>query len=93
MAIARMFENPNASQEQYDAVRAQLGVSEENPPEGAVLHVAGPSPRGGWRVVEVWESEEAAAKFDAEKVEPALEAAGVQRPAPEVWPVHNLINP
>jgi hypothetical protein len=44
-------------------------------------------------VVEVWESEEAAAKFDAEQVEPALAAAGVQRPAPEVWPVHNIVNP
>ncbi|MDQ6914198.1 MAG: hypothetical protein M3155_00115 [Actinomycetota bacterium] len=91
MAIARMFENPAVSQEQYDAVRERLGVGEGNMPDGGLVHVAGPSPDGGWRVVEVWESEEAAAKFDTEQVEPALQAAGVQRPAPQVWPVHNLV--
>jgi hypothetical protein len=91
MAIARMFENPDVSAEQYDAVGERLGVDASNLPEGAILHVAGPAPTGGWRVIEVWESEEAAAKFDTEQVEPALQAAGIQRPAPQVWAVHNLI--
>ena len=27
------------------------------------------------------------------EVEPALEAAGIVRPAPEIWQVHNLIQP
>jgi hypothetical protein len=91
MAFVRMFDNPNASQEQYDAASAQIGVSSDNMPEGAVLHVAGPSPTGGWRVTEIWESEEAAQKFDAERVLPVLEQVGVERPEPQVWQVHNLV--
>jgi hypothetical protein len=91
MAIARMFENPDGTQEQYDAAVQQLGVGSENMPDGAVLHVAGPAPGGGWRVIEVWESEDAAQKFDAERLEPVLQAVGIERPAPQVWPVHNLV--
>jgi hypothetical protein len=86
-----MFDNPDGNQAQYDAVSEQLGITAENIPEGGVLHVAGPSPNGGWRVVEVWESEDAARKFDEERVEPLLQQVGVERPAPEVWQVHNLV--
>ena len=39
---------------------------------------------------EVWESEEQARAWD-DKLEPALEAAGIVRPTPEIWQVHNLI--
>lgn len=91
MAIVRMFDNPSVSAEQYDAANAQIGASADNVPEGGILHVAGPGPDGGWRVVEVWESEEAARKFDEEQVEPVLRQVGVERPAPQVWEVHNLI--
>jgi hypothetical protein len=44
MPIAVLFDNPDATEEQYDAVRATLGISENAPPEGGILHVAGPSP-------------------------------------------------
>jgi hypothetical protein len=91
MAFVRLFDNPNVGQEQYDAAREQVGVTSENMPEGAVLHVAGPSPNGGWRVVEIWESEDAAQKFDEDRVLPALQQVGVQRPPPETWQVHNLV--
>jgi hypothetical protein len=91
MAFVRMFDNPNVTQEQYDAASQQVGVTPDNMPEGAVLHVAGPSPDGGWRVVEIWESEEAASTFDAERVEPVLQQVGIQRPAPTTWQVHNLV--
>ena len=56
-----------------------------------MVHVAGPSPNGGWRVVEVWESEEAAQKFDEETLLPLLQSVGVDRPEPETWTVHNLV--
>jgi hypothetical protein len=91
MAFVRLFDNPDGTQEQYDAARAQIDVSSDNMPEGALLHVAGPSPTGGWRVTEIWESEEAAQKFDAETILPILEQVGIQRPEPTVWQVHNLV--
>jgi len=89
MAFARMFDNPNLKQEQYDAMVEKMGVN-DNPPDGAVVHIAGAAPDGSWRVIEVWESEEHAAAWDA-KLEPALAQAGIVRPAPEKWQVHNLI--
>lgn len=91
MTFVRMFDNPNGTQEQYDAASQQIGVTPDNLPEGGLLHVAGPSPDGGWRVVEIWESEEAARKFDEERVEPVLRQVGIERPAPAVWQVHNLL--
>ena len=91
MAFVRLFDNPEGTQEQYDAASQQLGITAENLPDGGLFHVAGPSPSGGWRVVEVWESEEAARTFDEETLLPLLQSVGVERPEGETWPVHNLV--
>ena len=90
MAIAMMVDTPEGSAEVYDKVREQLGL--EGKPAGGIFHVAGPSPNGGWRVVEVWESQEAAEQFFEERLKPAFEAVGFQnRPDPEFWPVHSYM--
>jgi len=87
MAVATMVDNPNGSQEIYERVRALLGVDR---PAGGILHVAGPSPNGGWRVIELWESEDDARGFVKERLLPAFEAVGVPAPPqPEIWPVHS----
>jgi len=91
MAFVRLFDNPEGTQEQYDAATQAINIDESNLPEGSVLHVAGPSPTGGWRVVEVWESEDAARKFDEEQLMPVLQQVGVERPEPQVWQAHNLV--
>lgn len=90
MAFARMFDNPNVTIDQYDATVEQLGVSNENMPEGGMIHIAGAGPDGSWRVIEVWESEGHARAWD-ETLEPVLAARGIARPAPQTWQVHNLI--
>ena len=90
MAFARMFNNPNVTKDQYDATREKLGVTEDNMPDGGIIHFAGEGPDGSWRVVEVWESEEHARAWDG-KLEPVLSAQGINRPAPETWQVHNLL--
>ena len=87
--FARMFNNPNVTKDQYDATVAKLGVSSDSLPAGSILHVAGEGP-AGWRVIEVWESEDDARAWD-EKLEPVLAASGIVRPAPETWQVHNLM--
>ncbi|MGH2826966.1 MAG: hypothetical protein ACRDKF_08340 [Actinomycetota bacterium] len=87
MAVAMMVDNPEGSQEGYNAVRNKLGLER---PAGGIFHVAGPSPNGGWRVIEVWESEEDAKRFVKERLMPAFEAAGTAPPPPpQFWPVHN----
>jgi hypothetical protein len=90
MAIAMLVDNPDGSQELYDRLRKQLDLDE---PAGGVLHVAGPSPNGGWRVIEVFESEDDASRFIKERFRPALEAVGFtgQRPEPQFWPVYNYM--
>ena len=87
MAVAVMVDNPNGSRDVYEEVRRRLGSTK---PAGGVFHIAGPSPKGGWRVVEVWESEEQADRFFHEHLVPALRAAGMSDPPPlrELWPVH-----
>jgi hypothetical protein len=89
MAVVMMVDNPRGSQEIYDRIREQLGLEK---PAGGILHVAGPSPNGGWRVLEVWESEEDAKRFAKERLVPAFEAASAPPPPPpQFWPVHNYM--
>ena len=90
MAIAVVVDNPEGSQEIYEKVRAQIGL---DAPAGGIFHLAGPSPNGGWRVLEVWESEDDARRFREERLMPAFDAAGVPRPAspPEIWQIHNYM--
>ena len=90
MAVAVMVDNPNGSQEIYERVRELIGL--ERPP-GGIFHLAGPSPNGGWRVIEVWESEDDAKRFLQERFKPALEAVGVPGPPPQpqVWPAHSYM--
>jgi hypothetical protein len=90
MPVAMLVDNPHGSQEIYDQVRAHIGLEA---PAGGIFHVAGPSPNGGWRVIEVWESEEDAKRFLEERLKPALEAVGVPGPPPQpqFWPVHNYM--
>jgi hypothetical protein len=89
MAVAMMVNNPEGSQETYEQVREQLGLEK---PAGGIFHAAGPSPNGGWRVIEVWESEEDAKRFVKERLLPAFEAAGASPPPPpQLWPIHNYM--
>jgi hypothetical protein len=89
MPVAMMVDNPEGTQETYDQVREQVGLDR---PAGGVLHVAGPSPNGGWRVIEVFDSEDAAKRFVKEHLAPAFQAIGAPPPPPpELWPVHNYI--
>jgi hypothetical protein len=51
-----------------------------------------PSPNGGWRVIELWESSEDAKRFVKERLLPAFEAAGAPAPPPpQLWPVHHYM--
>ncbi len=47
---------------------------------------------GGWRVVDVWESQEAINAFFQEKLGPALQEAGIPAAPPQFWPVHNMLS-
>lgn len=89
MPVAIIVDNPQGSQETYEQVREHLGLDR---PVGGVLHVAGPSPDGGWRVIEVFDSGDEAKRFAKERLAPAFEAVGAPPPPPpQIWPLHNCM--
>ena len=47
MTVAMQIDNPNGSQELYEKIRSEIGLTR---PAGGQAHIAGPLPDGGWRV-------------------------------------------
>ena len=88
MSVAHIIENPGGTKEQYEQVRKELGIGSQLPP-GQLVHIAGASD-SGWVVVNVWETREAAEKYNTEKVSPARTKAGLANTPPRIVEVHNL---
>jgi hypothetical protein len=64
---------PGVTEDDYAKVLAELGGAEQDAP-GLIAHVAGPV-EGGFRIVDIWESEEAAQRFAQEHLDPAVRRA------------------
>ncbi len=54
--------------ENYERLAAALG---DFVPDGLIVHVAGPT-ESGFRIIDVWESEEAWERFRNERLRPAI---------------------
>lgn len=93
MAVGLRVKFAGGTEEQYEAVNAEMGV-EENPPAGLIFHAAGPI-EDGWGVIDFWESRDLFDTFLAERIGPAIEALGDRAPQspPDIkeFPVHNVI--
>ena len=76
MAICLIVENPDQSREQAEQVMAHVRGTGPFPPDGARLMLAGPA-NPGWRVISVWESDDARERFFAERLAPAYIEAGL----------------
>jgi hypothetical protein len=76
MAFVQIIENPEQTEEQAGQVLAHVRSSGPVPPEGNRLMLAGPA-NPGWRVISVWDSEQARDQFFAERLAPAYKAAGL----------------
>ena len=94
MAILMIHDAPGGTQEQYEEVGARLAQSgafdslSDWQTDGILSHAAGPTD-DGWRVVDVWESEEAFQRF-GEKIGPVLQEVGFPG-EPKVFPLHNFV--
>jgi hypothetical protein len=73
----------------YDGLFTKVSPALRQAP-GFVLHVSHPLD-GGWRVVEIWESREDAARFFAETIAPNL-PQGI-RPKLTFEPLHDVLRP
>jgi hypothetical protein len=97
MAIAYVQDLPNATQELYDAIVRELG-GDAIAPAGLIVHAAGPH-GDGWRIIDIWESQEALETFDRELLGPARERVFAAMnivpagPAPtsDIMQIHHLL--
>jgi hypothetical protein len=92
--IIAVFQGPGFTQENYEeSVRRLTGRNKmtspsEWPVEGLLAHIAGQG-ANGFRVVDVWASEDAFRQF-GEKLVPILRAIGVEG-QPESYPAHTVV--
>jgi hypothetical protein len=94
MPIVAVFELPGLTQQNYEeTVRRLTGKNRMSSPsdwpvEGLLVHVAGQGAKG-FRVVDVWTSEDAFRRF-GEKLIPVLRELGIEG-QPEVYPPHTVV--
>jgi hypothetical protein len=96
MPVVAIFQGATLTREKYEAsVRELTGgrptveKPSDWPVEGLLLHVAGETAHG-FRVIDVWKSEEAFQRF-AEALAPVMAKLGLEEP-PEVYPVHTFVS-
>ncbi|WP_155372528.1 hypothetical protein [Catellatospora vulcania] len=95
MAIVLVHEGPTFTEEQYvEIVRRMTGGKTRMesladwPVEGLLVHVAGQGDNG-FRVVDVWEDEDACRQF-ADKLKPIMDEVGVTEQA-KLYPLHSFV--
>ncbi len=94
MAIIAVFYDPTLTKQNYEESIRRLMDKEKAespsdwPVEGLVAHIAGDT-GSGFRVVDVWESEEAFRRF-GEALAPIMKAIGIEA-EPQVYPAHTIV--
>ena len=94
MAIIAVFDDPTLTKQSYEeSIRRLTGKEKAEsltdwPVEGLVAHVAADT-GSGFRVVDVWESEEAFRRF-GEALAPVMKDIGIEG-EPKVYPAHTIV--
>jgi hypothetical protein len=96
MTVVLVHQGPTVTQERYEeAVRrlsggkSRMETPADWPVEGILVHIAGQGEHG-FRVVDVWESEDAARRF-GDQLMPILEEVGIKE-APEIYTTHTFVS-
>lgn len=96
MPVVLVHQGPTLTRERYEAAvrqvtggKGSLRTPADWPVEGLLVHAAGQG-HDGFRVVDLWESEEAAGRFGQILV-PILQEIGVTD-LPEVYPAHTFVS-
>jgi hypothetical protein len=96
MPVVLVHQGPSVTQERYDETvrrltggRYRMESASDWPVEGLLMHAAGQSEQG-FRVVDVWESEEACNRF-GEVLKPILQEVGIDD-QPELYPTHAFVS-
>ena len=95
MPVVLVHQGPTVTQQRYEeTVRRLTGKSRVETPsdwpvEGLLVHAAGQGDTG-FRVVDVWESEDACRRF-GEQLAPILQEVGIEDP-PEMYEAHSFVS-
>ena len=71
MPVLTITEQPNLDEAPYASILEQL-MPLLRSAKGFMSHAGGPSPAGGMRIIEIWESEADSQKFFEENLKPNL---------------------
>lgn len=89
MPVLMIGDVPGMTEEVYAGMIGQLAPA-IRAFTGFIAHAGGPSPDGGgWRVIEVWETEDDARRWFDENVEPNLPPGVV--PDRTYYPIHTAV--
>ena len=93
MAVAVISEVPQGNLDMYDAVNRKIDETGGENQEGHIFHCVGAMEGGGFRVFDVWESQDQFEKFVQETLGPAIdEVTGGQAGEPNrtIYELHNV---
>jgi hypothetical protein len=97
MAVVLVQQGPSFTQEKYEEVvrkvsggKSRMESPSDWPVAGLLVHAAGQAD-GGFRVVDVWESEEACNQF-GELLAPALQEVGIVDPPEPIYQAHTFVS-
>jgi hypothetical protein len=88
VAVGFIQDFPGGGVDEYDAVVERMRL-DGGLPEHALFHVAGNGPKGGLRVVDVWEDDDTFGAFAAQRIRPLAQELGLGQPHIHRFDVHN----
>jgi hypothetical protein len=95
VSVGLIHQGSSLTREKYEEIvrkltdKARMESASDWPVEGLLVHVAGDSPQG-FRVVDVWQSEDACNQF-GETLGPILQEVGVED-QPEIYEAHTFVS-
>ena len=91
MPVVATFDLPGVTEQQYlEAFRLVPELDGEEQEAGHLVHIGAPYEHG-WRIVDVWESEEAFTAFAEQAgLADCWRQVGVEFPSPRFFPVRHL---
>jgi hypothetical protein len=96
MPVVLIHHGPSLTREKYEEIvrrltggKSRMESASDWPVDGLLVHAAGDSPQG-FRVVDVWESEDACKRF-GEALGPILQEVGVED-QPEIYQAHTFVS-
>lgn len=89
-AVAFFYESQTLTKEGYDELAKAVGQAVDGiAPAGRLAHLSGAMPGGGWRVIDVWESEAAAGAYYGSPEFAAVNATASSATVTP-WPLYRL---